>query len=87
MNTPAPIREPRPQFSRISLGIVLTACAVSGLVVLAVLILPMLGLPCPPALTTVMHIQTVALPLGSACLLGYARIREQATTDREGIRA
>ena len=77
MNPPLPAA--RPRFSVISLRIVLAACTVAGVVLLAVLALSVVGVPCPPVLLTVMHVQTVVLPLGSACLLGYAARREQRT--------
>lgn len=70
--------ELRPRFSIISLRIVFAACAVAGAVLLAVFVFSVLGVPVPPALLTVMHVQTVVLPLGSACLLAYAAHREQS---------
>ena len=70
---------PRPRFSVWSLRLVLTVCALAGVNLLLVIGLPVFGVQPPAVLVHVMHVLTVVMPLGSACLLGYAAIREQRT--------
>lgn len=56
----------------------MTLCAFAMVVILTVIALQMLDMAVPAALLTVMHMQTIALSLGLACLLGYAALRERS---------
>lgn len=79
-DTPSPTPH-RDRFSIISLWIVLSAVGLGVAVIFTILILGLLGIPSPQILLTVMHVQTIVLPLGSVCLLGYAARRNQRVRD------